>query len=239
MRTITDCNKCKDAPFSNEKIQDAIHKFIVGEELDAYKITSNDHNVIADTFSQMSNTQRENANTILTSGKLDKLDALEEMLKELAINDAGYYESDSAKRNDAKGNPASDPKTVTYTRDVKKRKVTDNSNGYIQQKLLSNWTLLILTTTTDPWIDNRISTCSGNPHTIATHLTKEFITDAAHSSTRVIRNPRHVSQTGRDGTTPGNTPHDVRPPRANLPIIIRGIGVCPTSGHSGSLQVLS
>ena len=71
---------------------------------------------------------------ILKSDKLDKLDALEEMLKGLTINDADYYESNSANANDAKGNPAIDLKIATHTSDGKKRKVMYTSNGYLQQK---------------------------------------------------------------------------------------------------------
>ena len=84
LRTITYCNNCNDALLSNEKIQEAIHKVILEEESDA-------HNVTANTFSQTSNTQRENANGILKSDKLDKSDKLAENLKDLTINDAEYY----------------------------------------------------------------------------------------------------------------------------------------------------
>ena len=70
---------------------------------------------------------------ILTSEKLDKSDDLEETLKDLKINDADYYESDSANGNDAKGDPESDPKTVNHTSDGKKRKVADTSNRILQK----------------------------------------------------------------------------------------------------------
>ena len=98
------------------------------------------HNVTAYTFSQKFNTQRENANAILKSEKLDKLDELAETLKELTINDTGYYLSDSANANDAKGYPASNQKIVNHTSDGKKRKFTDTSNRILEQKLLSNQT---------------------------------------------------------------------------------------------------
>ena len=49
----------------------------------------------------------------MKSEKLDKLDALAETLKGYKINNAGYYASDSANKNDAIGNPESNPKTVT------------------------------------------------------------------------------------------------------------------------------
>ena len=103
----------------------------------------------------------------MTSEKLDKSDALAETLKELTINDDGYYASDSANANDAIGDPASDPKKVTHTSDGKKIKVKDTSNGDLQQKLLSTRTLPIVTTTMDPRINYRIVTCGGTPHTLA------------------------------------------------------------------------
>ena len=123
-----------------------------------------------DTFSQTYNTQRENENTILTSEKIDKSDALVETLKWLAINEAGYYESDLVNSNDAKFDPASDPKISTCTSDGKKIKVTDTSNGYLQQKVLSNWTLLIINTMMDPRVDGGFATWGASLHNPAMPL---------------------------------------------------------------------
>ena len=170
-RTMTYFNNWRNAPFSNKNIWDAIHRVIAEQESDANYITSYSHNLTVDTFSQTSNTQRENKNTILTSEKRYKLDALAETLNGLTVNDAGYYESDSANENDAKGNLASNPKITTHTSDRKKRKVTDNSNVYLQQKSLSKRTLPIITTTMDPHIDNRVATCGASPHMITMHQT--------------------------------------------------------------------
>ena len=75
-RTIIDWNNRNDVPFSNEKIKYEIHRFIAEEEADAQNITSDAHNVTVYNFSQAYKTQRENENTILTSEKLDKSDAL-------------------------------------------------------------------------------------------------------------------------------------------------------------------
>ena len=119
LRTITDYNNRNYAPLLNDKIRESIHKFIE-EKLDA-------HNVTAYTFSHTSNTQRQNTNGILKSEKLDKSDELAETLKYLKINNAEYYVSNSVNTNDGKSDPASNPKTVTHTRD-KYGKVTDNSN---------------------------------------------------------------------------------------------------------------
>ena len=126
-----------------------------------------DLDVTADTFSQTSNTQRENSNAILTSEMIDKSDELVEKLKDLTINDAEYYISDSANVNDAKGGPTSNPKAITHNSDGKKRKVTYTSNRILQQKILSSQTFSIITTTMDPRIRSMVTTSGGTPHTLA------------------------------------------------------------------------
>ena len=68
-----------------------------------------------DTLRHTSDTQRDNANTIFTSEKLDKLNDLADTLKDLAINDAKYYESYTATTSDARGDLTHNPKTVTHT----------------------------------------------------------------------------------------------------------------------------
>ena len=87
--------------------------------MDDYNITLDSHSVTEDNFRHTSNTQRENANKILTSEKVDKSDALAETLKGSKINDAGYYESDLANMNGAKGDPTSDLRMDTHTSDGK------------------------------------------------------------------------------------------------------------------------
>ena len=96
----------------------------------------------------------------------------------LTINDARYYESESANTNDSKGNPARNPKIYTHTSDGKKGKFTDTRNGDLQQKMLSNRTLPIITTTMDPRIDDGVTTCEASPHKIKIPLTLDIITDA-------------------------------------------------------------
>ena len=98
---------------------------------------------------------------IFTSEKLDKWDELADTLKDLTINDSEYYVSNSATANDAKGDPASDRKTVTHTSD-RKGKVMDNSNGNFQQNLLSNWTLPVVVPEMNPRIDDRIAPIGGD-----------------------------------------------------------------------------
>ena len=76
---------------------------------------SDANNVTVDTSSRAFNTQRENANAIFTSEKLDKLDDLADTLKDLTINDNKYYASNSVTTSDAQGDLTRNPKTVTYT----------------------------------------------------------------------------------------------------------------------------
>ena len=173
-----------------------MHKYVAEEEPDSHTLTLDDHTVTADTLSQTPatpNTQGDNENTILTCEKKNNSDALAETLKWLTINDAGYYESDLANKSDAKGDPASDPKVATNTSDRKKRKVTDTSNRYLQQKLLSNQTLLIITTRIHPRIDGRVATCGGTPHALTAPTAKGVITDTACRSARVLQNHRRIS----------------------------------------------
>ena len=65
---------------------------------------------------------------ILTIEKQHKSYALAETLKWFTINNIGYYESDSANRNNSKVDPASDPKVATHTSDREKIKVTYTRN---------------------------------------------------------------------------------------------------------------
>ena len=80
----------------------------------------------------------------MTSEKRSKSDALVEILKALTINDPRYYKSDSVDANDAKSDPVSNQKLATHTSDRNKINVKDTSNEDLQQKLLSNRTLLII-----------------------------------------------------------------------------------------------
>ena len=76
------------------------------------------NNVAAGTFRNTCNTKIENANTILISENLDKLDNLVDAVKNLTINDAKYYESKRATVIDTQ---------VYLTRN--QEIVTCNSNG--------------------------------------------------------------------------------------------------------------
>ena len=120
---------------------------------------------------------------ILISETRNKLNAPEETLKYLTINNAGYYESDSANANGKGCDPASDLKLDTNTSDGKKRKATETSKGYLQQKLLSNQNLPIINTTIDPRIDNMVATYGASLLKVTTPQTTKVITDMVRSST--------------------------------------------------------
>ena len=122
---------------------------------------------------------------------------------------------------------------------TEKMKFTDTSNRNLQQTLLCNQTLPIITMTMYPWIDDRVVTCGASLRKLATPSTTEVITDTLRSSVWVLRSPRHVIQTIRDGTTPLNCDISVSSTWANSPVLIVGIGVPPIRGHSGSLQVFN
>ena len=145
-------------------------------------------NITADTIIHTSNTQRENANVIFTSEKLDKSDEMADALKDLIINDAGYHESDTATASDAQVDPTRDPKTVTHISNGK-GKVMETSNGNFKQKLLSNRNLPVVVPTMAP-------------HTLLTPATKEFVVDPALGDAWVNRTPQQVSQAEIDRSIP-------------------------------------
>ena len=107
----------------------------------------------------------------------------------MTINDAGYYESDSVNMNDTKGDIAIDQIVATHTSDGNKRKVTDNSNIYLKQKLLSNRTLPIISATIEPHIDDRVATSGASTTNLTTPNTTKVIIDIAGSNTQALRTP--------------------------------------------------
>ena len=119
-------------------------------------------------------------------------------------------------------------KVATHTSDGKKIKVTDTSNGNLQQKLLNNRTLPIIATLFDPCIDDRVATSRALTIKLVTPRTKEVITYLVRSNARTLWTPGHVSRTGRDSSTPGNCNIYVRSPRVNSPVLIGGTNVSPT-----------
>ena len=92
-----------------------------------------DNNVTADTFSHASSAHIENANMIFTSEKIDKLDKLVGTVKNLKINNAEHYESNTEITSASQGNLTRNPETVTHT-----------INGNDKQKILSYSTIPFL-----------------------------------------------------------------------------------------------
>ena len=90
-KTLTDYNYCNNTPLSNVMIR----KFIKNESI------ADTNNVTADTFIHTLNTQIDNANAVFTSEKLDKSDELVDVVKNLTINNAKYYESNTATASNA------------------------------------------------------------------------------------------------------------------------------------------
>ena len=103
----------------------------------------------------------------------------------MTINNAGYYNSD---KNDVKGDPANDPNVATHTSERNKINFTDTSNLNLQQKLLINRTLPIITMAIDPQITDSVVTCERTPHVFTTPNTKGVITYAALGSAHILRN---------------------------------------------------
>ena len=61
---------------------------------------------------------------------------------------------------------------------------------------------------------------------------------AKRAAARILRNPGHLSRTGRDGTMPRNGDVEISSPRDNAPVLIGGIVVPPTMGDSGRQDIL-
>ena len=144
------------------------------------------------------------------------------------INDSAYYNSD---KNDAEGNPKSDPLVATHTSDVKNRKVTDTdtTNGNSPQKILIDRTLLIIIPPIDPRIADGVAADIGTAHARQTPTLKVIVTDAARSSARIFRNPGDVSLTVRYGNTPRDGNTYISPPRFNYPVLVgTGTTISPT-----------
>ena len=70
------------------------------------------NNVTSDTFSHASSAQRENTNAIFASEKIDKYGKLVDSFNNLKINNAEYYESNTATASDAQGDLARNPENL-------------------------------------------------------------------------------------------------------------------------------
>ena len=83
------------------------------------------NNVTSDAFSHTFSSQKENADTVFTSEKLNKLDKIVNAINNLTINYT-LYELNTEAASDAQGDLTNDPYTVTHT-----------SNRILDQELLS------------------------------------------------------------------------------------------------------
>ena len=88
---------------------------------------------------------------------------------------------------------------------------------------MSNWTILVRTTTIDPWIKDGVAACGKTQHARPTPTLKGVITDMACSSAHIFRIPGDVIMTGRDGTTPRGGNVVIRSPGVNYPVLIGGV----------------
>ena len=193
------------------------------------------NNVTVDTFSHVYNTRRENANTICTSEKLDKLDYMADALKDLTINDTKYYESDTATASDAQGDPTRNPKTVTHTSNENET-VTNTRNGNLEL-FLSNLILPIIVPTINPRIYHRIAPIVVAPQTLLTPAANEVAADAVSGGAWENSTPQRVRRISVDGSTPCNMGHVVRFEHAPSPVLIGIFATSPPCGINRSLQV--
>ena len=100
------------------------------------------NNVTTDTFSHTSNTQKENANTIFKSEKLDKLDDLADALEDLTTNDNKYYEWNTETASVSHGDITRNPETLTHTRNDKETIMYTNNGNFEQNYWVTGSSLL-------------------------------------------------------------------------------------------------
>ena len=120
----------------------------------------------------------------------------------MIINDAEYYESNTATASDSQGDLTRNTEAVTHTRNGNES-VTHTINGNYEQKLLSNRTIPVLSATMNPGIDKGIAPIIVALQMLLMPETKEVIADAALGGTWKNRTPQQVCGTGVKGSTPG------------------------------------
>ena len=96
------------------------------------------------------------------------MDKVVDAINNLTINEDEYYKPNTANSNDARGNLAHNPETVTPP-----------SNKTFEQKLLSYWTIPVFPLPTNPGIDQGFVAIKLTPQTLLTPATKEIVVDAA------------------------------------------------------------
>ena len=121
--------------------------------------------------------------------------------------------------SDAQGNLASNPETVTHTR-----------NGNFEQTLLSYWTIPVFPPLTNPGIEQVIAPIILAPQTVMTPAMKEVVTDAASGGTWIHRNTRQVISTGIGEITPGDNCNAIGVVELFSPVLIAIVVTSPPCG---------
>ena len=129
------------------------------------------------------------------------MDELIDTVKKLTINDAKYYESNTATTSDAHSDITCNPEKFTHTSNGNET-VTHTSNGNFEQQLLSNRTIPVLTLVMNLGIDQGTAPIILAPQTLLMTETKEVVADTEFGGALKNRNMRKVSMTGVNGSTP-------------------------------------
>ena len=132
------------------------------------------NNITTDTISHASNTQRENANLIFPGEKLDKSYELVDAVKQFTINDAKYYDSNTATTSDAQGDLTCYLDAVTHTSNWNEI-VIYTSNRIFEQNLLFNWTIPVSPLEMNTGIDQVIVPIILSPQTLLEPAKKKFL----------------------------------------------------------------
>ena len=169
---------------------------------------------------------RENANEIFKSEKTDKLDELVKAVNNLTINDAEYYESNTATASDAQGDISRNPGKVTHT-----------SNRTVEQKLMSYLTIPVMPPPMNPGIYQGIAPIILAPQKILTPAMKKVDTDMLGQDCKVHRNMRQVRWTGVDVSTLGDICNSVSVVEPSSTFLIGIVGTSPFCGLNVSQEV--
>ena len=145
LETIIDYNDHHNAPFSTEKIQQAIRTVMEETEEEESDAKCNANNVTIDSFCQspvMTNTQGNienvpNERQISPEILAETIKGFKVLTLQSTINNSSFYRSEE---DYTESDPNSDLKVDTHTSDRKKRKVTDTetTNGNSPHKSLIN-----------------------------------------------------------------------------------------------------
>ena len=116
-------------------------------------------------------------------------------VRNLTINYAKYYKSNTATANGAQGDHTYNPETVTHTRNGNETaNHTINRNSELQ--ILINWTIPVVVLMMNPKIEQMIAPIVLELQTLSTPATKDVVRDSALGGTWAKRNPRELIQKG-------------------------------------------